>query len=168
MLTPPALFLPRPHEQLRDDDISGEAARDKGGRSKWKRLVIGTRFFPRSYLAMETRTAGHHAESEGRASRWRRFSLALSLEGGIDDEIEDDDENDYYCYDYYDEEPPWCFATNQNKENVVWPLLRLNNIKWSIPKNIKTYRHMLVLCKNKILCFVPKIVFSLTYVRRRT
>jgi hypothetical protein len=27
---------------------------------------------------------------------------------------------------------------------------------------------MLVLRKNKILCFVPKIVFSLTYVRRRT
>jgi hypothetical protein len=51
-------------------------------------------------------------------ARWRRFSLALSLKRGIDDKIEDDDENDYYCYDYYDEEPPWCFATNQNKENV--------------------------------------------------
>ena len=41
---------------------------------------------------------------------WRRFSLALSLEGGIDYEIEDDDENDYYCYNYYEEEPPWCFC----------------------------------------------------------
>ena len=70
------------------------------------RLVIGTRFFPHSYLAMEARTAGHHAESEGRASRWRRFFLALSLEGGIDDEIEDD----YYCCDYYEVEPPWCFC----------------------------------------------------------
>jgi hypothetical protein len=26
--SPPALFLPRPHEQLRDDNISIEAARD--------------------------------------------------------------------------------------------------------------------------------------------